>query len=639
MLVGLDEFGQVKDLYYDYVGLENHLTEEAVNRIGVWIDGDFSWFSDSRWSIKVEYVGGTMAGRIVAKNSDMEVEISILDAVYNERAIYLRKFTIHNQASRKRDFKLYLNHSFRMYGEHKRDTVYYDPNDNTIVHYKGRRIAVVGSTKDSLGIKEYSVGLSGIEGKEGTWKDAEDGQLSGNPIEHGTVDSTVSFENTVDTDRSCTFYAWVVMAKTIAEAKSGHDYVLRAPAEHLFETTQDYWSAWLKKPETNLSVFSGKVQDIYYKSLFVVRAHVDNTGGITASSDSTMLQYGRDNYSYVWQRDGAFTAMALDMAGYTEVSRRFFEFSNDVITEDGYFYHKYRSDKSVGSSWHAWIGPDGESRLPIQEDETALVVSALWRHYQKNKDLEFIESVYSSLIKNAANFILGFRDTNNLPFPTFDVWEQSYGVHTYTASCVYDALVSAANFAKLLGKDEAHGIYLKGASEVQSAIISHMRNEKNKYFYKSIHTRGGEIFHDETIDISSFYALFKFSVLDINDATLSQAAEVVENSLCCKTGIGGVGRYENDEYYRVSESVPGNPWIITSLWLAQYYIKKAKTKNDLSRAMEIIEWVAARSTHSGLLPEQVDPVSGVPLSACPLTWSHAEFVTTVIDYKIKIESL
>ena len=55
--------------------------------------------------------------------------------------------------------------------------------------------------------------------------------------------------------------------------------------------------------------------------------------------------------------------------------------------------------------------------------------------------------------------------------------------------------------------------------------------------------------------------------------------EQIEQRLWCRTDIGGVARYENDYYHQVSQdvgSVPGNPWIICTLWLAEWYIAKAK---------------------------------------------------------------
>jgi len=81
--------------------------------------------------------------------------------------------------------------------------------------------------------------------------------------------------------------------------------------------------------------------------------------------------------------------------------------------------------------------------------------------------------------------------------------------------------------------------------------------------------------------------------------------------------------------------VPGNPWFITSLWLAQWYIARAKTVDDLKGAEDILKWVAARALPSGILAEQVNPYTGAPLSVSPLTWSHAGVVLAVNDYMTK----
>ena len=632
VLLGLDIHGQIKDLYYDYVGLENHLTEEAVCKVGVWVEDKLSWLSDSSWELVIDYREETLASKIKAVNNELQVELDFLDLVYNEKNIVIRNITVHNMESRKRNIRVFLNHQFRMYGMPKKDTVYYDPADKTVVHYKGRRLALIGGVLEGEPMSDYTVGLSNIEGREGTWKDAEDGVLSKNAIEHGTVDSTIAFEKTADADRSFTTTYWIALGKTLAEVKELHEYVVKKTPDHLTETTQDYWRAWLNKSKMDFRGLGSDVVRLFEKSLLIVRTHVDNTGGILASGDSNMLQYGKDNYAYVWHRDGALTAMALDLAGYHEVSRKFFEFSNETITENGYFFHKYRLDKSLGSSWHGWLTPEGKHRLPIQEDETALVLSALWKHYEATKDIEFIENVYNSLIKKAAEFIVGFRNANGLPSATFDIWERVWGVHTFTAATVYDSLLAAGKFANLLGKEDDEKRYKKAADEVKNGIVKILFNENENYFYKFIDYEDGEELHDETIDISSFYGMFKFDVLPLEDPIMKRSFETLRARLCCKTGIGGVARFEGDTYYLVDKDTPGNPWIVTTLWLAQYFIKAAGKKEELTEAREIIEWVVHRAWTSGVLSEQVDPHSGVGLSATPLTWSHAEFITTVILY-------
>lgn len=638
-LVGLDTKGQIQDMYFDYVGLEDHMLPNSICRIGVWVEGKFNWFDDQNWQIIMSYESDTLVSIVKATNHYLGVELILKDTVHNEKNIILRSVTVKNLEEREREIKVYFNHQFRMYGMEKRDTVYFDPADKTIVHYKGRRIALIGVKNKERSFNDFSVGLSNIEGKEGTWKDAEDGNLTKNPIEHGTVDSTIGIYENIDSKGEINFDVWLCLGKTLQEVKELNNLVNSKSANYLIESTGDYWKAWINKSGTEFMGLDKEIVDLYKKSLLIIRTHVDNTGGIIASCDSGMLQYGRDNYSYVWHRDASFVAMALDKAGQHEASRRFFEFCIDTITDAGYFFHKYRSDKALGSSWHGWVSREGKPRLPIQEDETALVISALWRHYEYTKDLEFIERVYNPLIKKASDFLLGFRDKSLLPKPTYDLWEQRWGIHTFTVSTVYDALVSASNFASLLGKDSEQKLYREAAYEVREALIKYLYNKNSNYFYKYIDFEDEKILHDETIDASSFYGVFKFDLLESEDEMLKNAHKTFENTLNIQTEIGGISRYVGDDYYKVSENASSNPWIITTLWKAQFLIKVAKNKKDLIEVKNILNWVTKRTLNNALLPEQVNPYTGEILSATPLIWSHAEFVTTVAEYLEKEKQL
>jgi GH15 family glucan-1,4-alpha-glucosidase len=96
-----------------------------------------------------------------------------------------------------------------------------------------------------------------------------------------------------------------------------------------------------------------------------------------------------------------------------------------------------------------------------------------------------------------------------------------------------------------------------------------------------------------------------------------------------------LARYENDYYYQVSpdkDRVAGNPWFVCSLWLAQWHIRRAAKSADLESAAEIMKWAVSNTLPNGLMAEQIHPFTHEPLSACPLTWSHAAFVQTVQEY-------
>jgi GH15 family glucan-1,4-alpha-glucosidase len=148
----------------------------------------------------------------------------------------------------------------------------------------------------------------------------------------------------------------------------------------------------------------------------------------------------------------------------------------------------------------------------------------------------------------------------------------------------------------------------------------------------------GSIEVDATID-ASLYGAWNFGAYDVFDPKVESTMRQIKEALWCNTPIGGIARYPNDYYYRVSEEVPGNPWFITTLWLARYEIACAKKVEDLSKAMELLQWVAGHAFPSGVLAEQVHPHTGEPLSVSPLTWSHGTFVSTVQDYLMKLGEL
>lgn len=639
MLIGLDQVGQVYDFYYPHVGLENHTAGSLVHKIGVFADGSISWIDDGSWEVDVTCPGESMSSRIVAINRQKHIELQLDDVVYNEKTIFIRKIRIKNLLTTRRTIKLFMNHQFEIYESHRGDTALYDPRRKALVHYKGRRVFLINAEHKDIGIKDYSVGLLGIEGREGTFKDAEDGQLAQNTIEHGFCDSVAGFTFDLEGETEETFHYWVCVGKGLQEAQELNMYVIEKTPAYLINTTQSFWNAWVNKQNFSFYKLEPDIIQLFKQSLLIIRAHVDHNGGIIASGDSDLLKQGRDYYNYMWPRDGAFITLALSKTGYTHVSKKFFRFAESLLTERGYLMHKYRPDGSFGASWHSWV-QDHKDYFPIQEDETALVIFALWQFYLNSKDLEFIEEMYNPLIKKAAEFMITYIDPETgLPLPSFDLWEEKYGTTTFTCAAVYAGLTAASKFAGLLGKKESEQKYQTFAEGIKTAMLEHLYDPDQKYFYKSVYKNGTTYEIDRTFDMSSIYALYEFDILEITDERLVSSIEKVHNELTCKTEIGGVARYVDDYYFRVSYDVPGNPWIITTLWLAQYYIRKAKTEADFEPAIKLLHWAKDRALKSGVLSEQMNPYTGEQLSASPLVWSHAEFVSTVIMYLEKVNEL
>ncbi len=641
LFVALDSKAAVRDIYYPHVGLEDHVRGHYLHRLGVWVDGQMSWLSDdSGWEITIGCETDALASAIVAKNARLQVELSIKDIVYNEKPIYIRRVIVKNISDRGREIKLYFAHQYEIYKSHGGDTAYFDPISHSIIHYKGSRVFLMSATLDQEPFTDFATGRANYHGQEGTHRDADDGRLSKNPIEHGPADSVIGLYGTYEAGRSKTCSYWIAAAESIPGAHELNQYVVKKTPEHLIRTASDFWKAWVNAYEWSFYGLLPEHVALFKRSLMYVRAHVDNGGGILASCDSDMLQYGGfDTYSYVWPRDAAYTAIALDRAGDSNVSKRFFEFCRDVISDDGYFLHKFLPDKSLGSSWHPWIW-QGQLQLPIQEDETAIVLIAMREHYEHSRDLEFLESMYNVLIEHAADFLVQYRDKDTkLPQPSYDLWEQKRGISTYTSSSVYGALIAASELSGILGKRDNEKRYKNAAEEIRESILKHLWDEKEGMFLKMINKNESGVLRDQTPDISSVYGVFAFGVLKPDDKRIARAFEQGVRRLSHGISTGGLARYEGDDYYGVSRDVAGNPWVITTLWYAEYLIANAKKESDMKRVLDIFTWVTKHALPSGVLPEQFNPSSGEQISAAPLTWSHAAYVSAVLQYLDKLEEL
>ncbi|MEX0918709.1 MAG: glycoside hydrolase family 15 protein [Candidatus Paceibacterota bacterium] len=639
ILINFDKFGQVRDFYYPYIGLENHIGNHLLHSIGVYVNGAQSWLNDGYWQIKVDCDSDTFSGKFTAFNEGLGIELRFVDVVYNEKNIFIRRAIVHNHSEDEREIKVFFYQQFELYESRMAHTAYYDPEHKAIIHYRNKRAFLIGGQLEGRDCSDFTTGVFESDGKEGSYIDVTDGQLAKNPIEHGQVDSVIAFAANFKPAEEKFLYYWVNVGLSVEEVRELDNYIKHKGAGYLIKTTQDFWHAWVTRRDFSFYGLSSEVVSLFNKSLFYIRVHADVDGGIIASGDSSMLHMGKDTYAYVWPRDAAYACRALDQVGDFNVTERFYQFCNEVITPDGYFMHKYSPDKSLGSSWHGWLQPNGEFQLPIQEDETAIVLIVLWDHYRLSKNLEFIEAIYNSLIKKAADFMVTFRDEEMLlPKPSFGLWEEKFGIHTYTAATVYGALIAAANFSRLLGKTKSENRYIRAAKEIKSGILQYLYNTDEGIFYKMINkNENGEIIADRTPDVSTFFGLFNFGVLTPDDPKMMAVAEQMKREAVPKTDLGGFCRYKDDRYYRQPDSRHCNPWFVTTFWYAQWLIAKAKNEKDLAEVKEILAWSVRYAQTSGILSEQLDASSGRQLSATPLVWSHAEFVMTVVQYLNKLE--
>ena len=375
ILTYIDKASQIRDFYFPFTGQENHIGKH-VHKTGIWCDGKLSWLDGKDWNTEINYKKDAMIGRIIARNNKMGLELEINDAVHHKINAHIRRISIKNLREDKREIRLFLSQHFMIYGTDIGNTAYFYPIKNSIIYYKNNRYFLISASRV---FDDFAIGKFNVSGMQGTYTDAEDGELSKNPIEHGSVDSVVASYIQLEGNSEFSLFYWIAAGKDRQTVLEINEQIIKSKPEILMDDIEAYWKNWINR--INLGI-DEDILNLVKRSLMIIKTNTDNRGGILAATDSDMLKTNRDSYNYIWPRDAAFAAIAMDEAGYSEISRNFFVFCSKTMTNDGYFLQKYNPNYSVGSSWHPWI-KYGKLRLPIQEDETALVLYALWRHYEK----------------------------------------------------------------------------------------------------------------------------------------------------------------------------------------------------------------------------------------------------------------
>jgi GH15 family glucan-1,4-alpha-glucosidase len=628
--VGLNIYGVVHDFYYPYVGFENHAAGPSLrHKIGVYVDGQLSWTDDGTWTFDFHYPHTALIGHTKARNETLGIMLEFDDIVDAEMSVFIRNIHVINNADRQRDIKLFTYQAFAI-GDSKSntDTAQYLPDSDAILHYRGRRALVVSGHTDDAPFDQFSIGLFGTDEHQGTYWDAEDGELSGNVVEHGRVDSALRFSLNIDAHSSKRAQYWIAAGMSSREALYIHKQVQELGVFERIHQTAKWWHEWLAPGIQAAEKLPKEHQDRFIESLMIIKSQIDKRGAIIASTDSTLLNYSKDGYAYTWPRDGANVIWPLIRLGYYEEAYRFFEFCQRGLHPGGYLMHKYRADGALGSSWHPYVHGDTVTP-PIQEDETALVVFVFVQFYHLSKDSRLIKDFYHSLIRPMADFMADFIDeTTGLPKPSYDLWEERFLINTHSTAVTYAALLAASELAAVTGDKESAVKWRASAEDIQSAAHKYLFNKERSVFYRGLIVENGEIKYDATIDTAAVFGSFLFGLFATDSPELAASIETVKNVFQTSDERPGLPRYEDDPYRRESSDITGNWWYITTLWQAQYDLEQG----DQQSAEGILRWIIDHMISTGMMGEQINPITNAVIAPAPLTWSHAEYVSTLIDY-------
>lgn len=631
LALNFDRQFRLRDVYYPRVGEDNHGGHPQ--RFGVWADGHLAWFGDPGWRLDMRYVPGAIAGQVGAQHDGLGLRLEFRDAVDHERDLFVRRVVVHDLRGHRRDVRLFSGLFLHIRESDWANTAYYDPRLDALVHYKRDLwFAAGGHAGREFGrLTGYTTGKSAVGGDWGSWQDAWDGRLEHVPITQGTVDSCLQIDVAVPAGGTAEAALWLAAARDFVALREIVGELAARGVDAYLDRSVAHWRRWVAQGRDLTPVLGEKRHRLFRRSLLVTKTQIDADGAILAGTDSDILQFGRDTYAYLWPRDGALVAHALGRAGFFADAAAYFRFCARLVTPEGWFHHKYTPGGLPGSSWHPWVY-EGKEQLAVQEDETALMVWALWQHWRASGDDALVAELYEPLVRRPAEWILAFRRRSFLPASSYDLWEERRGIHAFTVGAVIGAFDGAAALATRFGAPGDAARYADAAQVMREAAGRHLYRAEWGRFARMLTkpVAEGEYVPDPVVD-AALFGLFAFGAFAADDPRVVRTMEAVEQALRVHTPVGGYARYRDDYYQQVSkdlDKVPGNPWIISTLWVAQWLLTQPE---GIARGEALIDWVAAKALPSGVLAEQIHPFTGEPLSVSPLTWSHATLVLAVLD--------
>lgn len=597
---------------------------QQINSISIGIkydDSETKFLNDNVWYTEQKYDDNAAILDTLFENSDYGLRIHQKDFVLEDRDILIRNYTIENISNRNLDIKTFIHTDFITDSMNVRSGIMDFENDVCVIYNKLASVAIGSQSK----ISKFQFGDNA---KNAVRYD----KLFGKDSISMTSDMGIKWELGVcNPKEKIEFNLYFCFAENVNESIKMFSEVKKEDVDLLFINTKKYWKEFYNKLNL-VSTGNEKIDDIYLKSLMMFKLFSNNENGAilaAAEIDEDFSRCGR--YGYCWPRDGVFIVKAFDICGMNDLAEKFFTvWAKNTQLSNGAWQQRYFLDGKLAPSWG------------IQIDEIASLIYGIKEHYDYNRKYSFLEEMWPT-VKNGLEFLINNIDIETgLPKASYDLWEERIGEHTYSAGSVVGALNAGAYIANELQIVEPFAeIWQEKANNIKKAIEDKLWNKEEKRFYRGIKTRlnwwncgtseielnklgdkleVAEV--DPTVDISLLGLAVPFNVFDIKDEKIKKTVRDIEERL---DGFpsGGYGRYEYDSY------IGGNPWVISTLWLALYYLEAG----DVEKGKELFLWAAKHTTNLGFLPEQVDKFSGEPAWVMQLAWSHAMFIIVLDKLK------
>jgi len=632
MLASLRENGEIFKLFWPQIEYGQHLGHFWPGiKLSLPEGQNFTkWFHLNIWKSCQRYLENTNILETEMCSRTHYLKAVQWDFVLPDKDILVRHYTLTNYGEKNEKLTFLVYCAFDLEESTHYDSVYFDLTDHSLIFFRRNvYLAVAGSGYPLAG---YQCGRRGTHSDP--FQNASRGALQGGSDNIRQSAGSLDWDmGELPPGASKNFTLYLAAGANREEVKTLLAGVTSQDGLEWLEHTKQYWHGWLGENTGG---------GAYSRSLLTMKLMSNKETGASIAApefDPCYLMCG--GYGYCWPRDSVFIAAAFDEAGYHDIAAHFYRFACAVQEKEGDWQQRYFTDGSVASTWGKQI------------DQVGSVLWGYRHHYGLTRDDQFLEQIWPSLAAGAG-YLADSLEANGLPSPSFDPWEDEHSQGTYSAAAVYGGLTAANEIALIKGEKETAERWRLTAETVKEGILKHQWSDRHKRFmrginrrvYKDIYDRAAYegkytfsktdpmglyptywVGEDERVDAALLGLAFPFGVLDAKDEKMQATVRAIEERLWNRD-VGGLHRYEGDSYRG------GNPWLITTFWLAIYYCMC----DNRHRAETLFNWCLEQANCHLLLPEQAEKNRGGPAWVLPLSWSHAMLILArlALDNKLSI---
>ena len=534
-------------------------------------------------------------------NTYFNLRIVQTDFVPIEKDVLIKKYKFINNNNINLSVK-FLIHSKLLTDDNNDISGYF--KDNCLIQY-GHDFSVFITSKEKIENVQINNSVNNIE----------TGIIGGKDYIGMSKDSSISYNiGKLKPGEEKEIDVYIYVEKKVKE----HKDLNKIDVKNEYEKTKDYWMKYLKEHNTlklknPLNKYEEKIKQIYERTILLFPLLINHeTGGISAGVevDETKRKCGR--YSYCWPRDAIFITEAFDILKMEKETEKFYKvFCKQTQEQNGMWEQRFYTDGNLAPCWG------------YQIDETASVVYGIYSHYKKTKNKNFLKENLK-MCEKAISYLKIYLDNifkEKEMIKSYDIWEENEGIHAYSLATIFSA-IEAQN--KIY--DEINDLICKNRIKQEKIVKEREENNEilvklKEYITDNFYDKELKTFvrnkQDKKIDISLLGLTTPFNIYSNKEKKIENTIEKI--NLTLRTYTGGYLRYENDNY------MGGNPWVISNLWMANYYIEKG----EIAKAKECLEFVVKTSTKHGYLGEQVNNETMQPAWVIGLGWSHALFAIVI----------